>query len=783
MPMILQTCRAACLALSLSLAAPLAAQTDVAPEGENAAQAVAFGEQLAAMLAQPQDYDHAALTEQFIASADLPTSHQAYAVIDAFADGFAPTDAECSLHAEALQRSLQQVPISPALHLLAAGCSDSDERALAHLAAARGVLRMGSHPMIGKSAQIPYRVFAKPDAQVLPALLGLELLTLGWAGPDSDSLEVLPWHLLVREADKPEARSHFLYVDGFDLVARMAERAQAPAHPLLRYQLMVEFMASGLQPDQPFDPLTRSADAVAALMGGDIDEATARKSILEVREYDPGAVAGWVYLCQIHAAIEACPNEDIDLLLDDAESGYPVALATLAIAHLRGRQVDVDLPRAEAFLDLLLSKHDPVSTLGMTTRMLLPLLTAGDADNAATQAFVQRLIRELRAVPDEDGRSRALLGVLALNGQHLEGEQVEGRLWFRQAEEAGWLPARIMRIDGKDSAERQAYITEVEPQLAYWAFPPARTMLAAALLDEGREDQAMAHLERAARAGSPMALRLYVTRALLQDPTPEQLEIAEGTLLALVSMNDERAALQLIKTRLEHPEPAREPLPEALLGLLAQYVEQSRDPALRLLYSRALIAGVAGSADFKAGLRQLRSAQRGGSSWAYLYEYELASEGKLGKPRQRKLQKLLRNALDAPDASTEVQLRVARIWASDPESTASQQAAAITLLRQAQTSSGEAYLLNDLAWTLCLDNQAERGLPLAEAAVENERDGRTVDTLAACHAALGDFASAIGLQEDALRLSESTDEETQATLEAMRDRLQAYREGRADFGE
>ncbi|MFH1057905.1 MAG: hypothetical protein V1797_04375 [Pseudomonadota bacterium] len=91
----------------------------------------------------------------------------------------------------------------------------------------------------------------------------------------------------------------------------------------------------------------------------------------------------------------------------------------------------------------------------------------------------------------------------------------------------------------------------------------------------------------------------------------------------------------------------------------------------------------------------------------------------------------------------------------------------------------DAMACNNLAWCLATSSEAQyrdssRAVELARKAVDLRRDSRTVDTLAAACAEAGNFAEAVRIQEEAIKLAGPDNKQ----IRGYHERLAAYRAGR-----
>ena len=762
--------RALALILAVCSSAAIAADDAAVPEAEPAQ--VNFGPQLQTMLASPADFDYATVWQDFVARADVGSSDQAYGVLTAFDNPFAPTDAECEAHAEGLLEGLRAVPVSLALHLSAGACSDGEEQALAHVQAIRGLIAAIERPWAGRIQLQPYRVFSRWDAEALVFAQGYEVLnrSLGIG----NYLDLMPMAYLVNGGEGEPNR--LIYIDYFDTQARMVERDGLTAHPMYRSLSMVELAASGIQPGQPIDVATRALDAIVLLEGGELTAAQARTAILEVRQSDHSATAIWIDRCMRSNDRVNCHGDDVDLLLDDAETGSPIALAVLSVMHLKGYLVERDVERALGFYQHLRGIHDPAQATVLTTVFLASLgvsVTEGGA-------LLDQVVADLEGLVEQDPFALAGLATMAARG-HSQALKVGSPAdLMERAYAAGYGPAGLAasgRMALHDETRAEA-ITRLQKIVENWDMPNASYVLASALIGEGREAEALPLIAQGARAMHLPSLSLYALEYLRAGHSAELAEMGRALLELAWNLGDSDSLVALVQSYADRPVEDHTGL-EAVLSALKKAADDSDETRPKLVYGQALVLGSMGEKQVKQGLRYIRKAQRSGSAEAYLYEHRLLVDGHLGKSTVKARTKLLQRALKADDSAV-MKARVGNDWYSDPDVDTKDLERAHALLIQAHEA-GVVWVLNETAWTLCTEGYGDRGLPLAQRTVQDRPRSASIDTLAACYAATGDFSAAVTEQERALSAARAESANDVDMLAGMQRRLDAYAAGRAKF--
>lgn len=751
----------------------LVATVRAAASEEGAPPPVRFDAAVAAMATAPDQVDYRALWQDFLARGDRNASYEAQAVFSEYARPFAPSDEECAATRERVAEALALAPVSLAAHLVSGACSDDEQAAAAHAAAIRGLLQTMRRPQVGQAVGQPWRVYSRWDAEALVHVLGYTAKNRSlYAGA---FLDLLPMTYLVQAADEPHTR--LLFVDYFDSYARLIERDGLDAHPLTRMQMLFGFVGSGIRAGEPPDPATRAADVLVQLQAEMIDPALARRALLEVREHDRMALAQWwIAQCLDKLDATACPESDIDLLLDDAEFGEPHALALLALLHAGGQVVDFDSERALGLYRRLRKVHDPDAATLIAGGLLLRLPTASSGDLA------DQVVADLIAMRERQPEAHLLLGRYAKQGQPQAAALGSLAEQADRAYEAGYGPAGLIRLGEwmKDPRDRERAIERLRTIVADWSQPFVAYTLAQLLQAQARYDEAQPLIAAAARAGQAQAMRLYAAEYLGPEASAERVAMGRAALQSAWQGGDPRGLIDLVESYEGRIPQDRSEL-DAALQALEQMAQRTESPVPQLALGRALIEGLGGPGREREGLKQVRRAQRGEYAEAFLYEHGLLVAGRLGKNTPRARNRLLDGALGASEGPS-VKARVGALWYGDPDSDPARQDRGLALMLAAE-SAGSTYVLNDAAWRMCKRGDAGRGLPLAEKARERLPEAATLDTLAACKAQAGDFPGAVATQQQAVELAATDARYDDERRGKLRQRLAAYQDGRVDFSD
>lgn len=725
----------------LCLAPATVSAADPVDKGKSAARrpapAIATSEEVAA--------DPAGVWTRFMKEADIETAFDAFDVLDAIGATADGVDAGlCRDQAAALRDAVKVAPVSIAVHREALRCAEATgdnataERETAALAA------LSKHALAGAGGnvwQAPIRVLSPRDVYQLLALLGYEFRYEYYR--DVHPGRYFP---LVVAAWDPEAKiERHLSFDYVDATAGISRSDSYAEYPFQRHVMAAAFMQAQVKSGEAIGiDLKAVRDALST------DDLSVRRDTLREGANRGGmlSLSSWLGLCSSWDNRD-CSDGLIDALLPLAEKKHALPMTLLATAYANGIGVKRDLKAAATLLDAadriwyghgasvrfaaadsLL--HDNRNTAFALVR-LRKAVAAGSAD-AEVLLIATTLAADAAAVlsdadiavlqrPSNNGQG---LGQ-ALLGEYFDkrGQRQRSGEAFRKAAELGHAGAQ--RVQALELARAG------QPALRWRAM-----------------------LESAAQAGDNYAMRILALEAIQLG----QWKRADGWLLAAVETGDRDASQELATVYTSGVDGLSGNLADAvsMFETLAEGDDEASAKARRHL-ARLAVDGRGMKRNRQRARNWLQAdAERGDvESQILLGALLLRSDSDgLGEPMdvaagERWLQKAV--AAGSNRARSEYGMW---LYASDPRSP-ERRRNGIEIMREADPKADDyVEVANNLAWLLCVSAHADVHDPAAGLAVAKTVEGRdgigwgVVDTVAACYAASGDFATALRLQQRAL---------------------------------
>lgn len=734
--------------------------------------------------AQPQSPGTAAVAddpagawEAFLANATLEDAYGAYEILTLVDYGSGAVDpAACAEHRERIPAAVASAPVSIAVRHVAFSCAEAlgdDAWATGELAAlsalSRHALEHGAQVRTGR----PIRIVAPPDAYALLRVSGVDFLYEFY-----ERVQPARYYPLVVAAwDEDAGRERHLRFDFIDATNAILHGDTYSGFPFQRNALVDSILGGH-----------RETGDLAALDIGVVAEANgeadpmAKAAALRTVAGQGGVQAArtWLLACAPATAPAGCADGLVEALLPQAEAGHAVPTMLLAFAYGQGIGTEPSAEMAARLLDAASARWpgqdaiieytglwDEAETAPRPDWLATRLEAAVASGDARARLFwlADRLDAEGATLTDADraflaqpqvntlGEGFGLLAAYAENA----GDSASVRRWLERAADAG--------------------------------HPGLGGVYAFTLLDEAGDEAARRALrprfEAAAHDGHASSAR-YLS-ALAQQAG--DWKAAHDWLLGPASAGNVDAIFDLATIIEEDREGFPSDLPRALRTYEALASENDSAEARRRLARLAL-----GDYGLEAGPDEARAwlladAERGDAeSQAQLGLYLL--RGEFGDPDQAEAERWLLQAvgdgnelaivdfgawLYYQDKSTPARLRALALWQNGDEA-------------------GLMSASNNLAWALCTSPDAAvldpaRGLGVALAMDEaHDLDAAQVDTVAACHAAAGDFDAAVRVQQEAIDqledwMASTGDPVLREQLEAMaaelRERLDGYRAGTA----
>lgn len=705
--------------------------------------------------------------QDLLAKGSLDDINAAVDAMDAVGYELTSVDKDkCKSGRTALERAQRQVPVSLAVQRAALLCAEAtgDHAAAERAAASLGALAKYAFDQADRGAwPRPARIVLLSDAYALIASAGLE-----YRYEFYPQLHPAPYFPLYIAAADPvtgvEKLVQFDYVDALQALDR-----KDPAHgtPRLRMNYISSFMDTAAKRDE-----------LAAVDFQAVTEATGKEipaeQIAAVREAAQAgglhAIGTWLGVC-VRNPGNGCGDGLVDALLPlvEAKHAYPTML--LATAYLEGIGVPRDQKAAEAMLDaadkLWERRGASVAFAQMQALMhpgqaLAPFMQArlqasheaGDPAARVVQlsfeigrkgsTYVLTPADEaLLASADHNGLGQ---GLLLLAGWFESRDKAKSEAYLKQAAEAN--SAGALRILAMRLRETQG----TKP-------PPADMLALLGRAANGGDTTAMRYLAyHAYNQGNPRRAEDWLLPAAVRADVDAMFFLASLWAGGHKDLGGDAARAIEIYTSLSGSKEYGARARRELAGMAIQGRGMAKDPARakawlaqdaeagdadsQVQLGSGLLRGMLGPVDQAAGKRWLERAVAGGSVDA-MNEYGL--------------------------------------WLHDYGKDAAEHARGIELSRKA-ADKGDIGAMNNAAWMLCVSRHADVRKPADGMAYASKLEAipdigpGTLDTVAACHAATGNFERAVQLQQQVLdAMDKLPGDDGEASRKNMAARLAQFR--------
>ncbi|GAA4794668.1 hypothetical protein [Lysobacter hankyongensis] len=722
----------------LCLASVAASAVEPVDKGKSTARrpapAIATSEQVAA--------DPAGVWARFMKEADIETAFDAFDALDAIGATADGVDADrCRDQAAALRDAVTLAPVSIAVHREALRCAEATGDSATAEREAAALAALSKHALAGAGGnpwQAPIRVLSPRDVYQLLALLGYEFRYEYYR--DVHPGRYFP---MVVAAWDPEAKvERHLSFDYVDATAGISRGDPYAGYPFQRHVMAAAFMQAQVKSGE-----TLGIDLEAMRKALSTDDLMARRDALREGGNRGGmlSLSGWLSLCSSWDNRD-CSDGLIDALLPLAEKKHALPMTLLATAYANGIGVKQDLKAATTLLDAadriwhghgasvrfaaadsllhdnrntafaLARLHKAVAAGSADAEMLLAAgKLSTDADATLSDADIAVLQRPSN---NGQGMGQALLGeYFDKRGQRQRSEEA-----FRRAAESGHPGAQ--RVQALNA------MRDGQPALRW-----------------------RATLESSAQAGDNFAMRMLAAEAMQLG----QWKRADGWLLAAVETGDRDASQELAEVYASGADGLSGDLADAvsMFETLAAGDDEASGRARRELALLALDGRGMKRSRQRARAWLQTDAERGDvESQAMLGALLLRTDDQGGPLDAAAGERWLQKAVAAGSNRARSEYGM-WLYASDPRSP-ERRRSGIEIMRRADPK-GDGYVevANNLAWLLCVSAHADVHDPAAGLAVAKTVEGRegigwgVVDTVAACYAASGDFATALRLQQRA----------------------------------
>lgn len=719
--------------------------------------------------------DPGAAWDRFLAVADMSQAYAAYGALNKVGYRAGGVDAEeCRANAPALRESVAHAPVGLAMRHAALLCAEAlddpdwaDSEAAVFAALSSHALSAAGGTRVGR----PVRVLAPRDPYAILHAGGLEFLYEFYQSPHPGKyfpLLVAAWD----ESRQKERHFRFDFIDATDAILRDDTYTGYPAQ---RHSLVSTFVKSHAEEGD-----IAAVDLLAVREAAALGSGPEKRAVLK-RAADRGGIQSaraWLVLCT-RTPFDGCGDGVVEALLPGAEARHGSALVLLAFAYGEGIGTEASIEDASRLLEAAASRWPPgggavveySETWGQAhgdaerPSWILRRLERAAAEGG-TDARLHLVATRIeggglldpettgflsRAEVNSLGEGFALLAANAM----LSDKRFPALGWMNQAARAGnhlmmGLAAVTKLESAGDAAARAALLPEFEVA-AHAGNADSARYLARVAAEQGRWKAAHDWLLAPAWQGDIDAILAYAELISEDHPgLPAQLDHAVEIYRALADGDDVPGARR------------------ALAALAFEGLGMPRDPA-------------------KARAWLLHDAERNDHlSQAMLGLSYLSDE--YGEPDPAAAKRWLAPAIEAGD---EVAIVDYGAWLYYSAGTSEARIQARDLWER-----GIAHDIliarNNFAWILCTSPDPAvldpaRGLEAALSMDEDHAlDAGEMDTVAACHAATGDFESASRMQQAALealddRSVDRSNDGIRAGLDRMRDslgeRLSLYRSG------
>lgn len=705
---------------------------------------------------------------RFLGASDLEKAGAAMLVTNELFDAQGNLDpAACKAQAQAVRDALAEIPVSTGLWLYGGRCAELSGDTVLAAQSEDVIAALLEYAMkerkFARFAR-PIRVLGENDVYAILDLTGEKVLFQFYEVPVTGRY----MRLMVTLYDEEEKRESTLYFDFLDTFVQLARDQSEFAYPEGR-RLFAQSLLESMKGSAPADVAREVWSALR------MPEAAARASQLTELGKKDGDYKLWVGLMCTMIEPLGCAAPGVDMLLPYAEARYGDAYVALAVAYAEGRGVDRDESAAR---DMLRAANEelgsPRAELGL--QVMLRTLTG--------ETRLHPLVADVLRAAAEAGDPLASLIVALAQGDWDKGVPAEALPLLERASRAGIANATgLIGRHHFESGSTDEGIRLLEQAAADGDSAAASVAgIAFALGDKVERDteRALRLLNMAAQDGDKPAMRMLGAEYQRMGGVDNQLR-SDRWLSNATLLGDLTAAHQLAKFLSSEPEGARDPRKRALQLFNALIEEHDSVTARVDLAVWYLTAKNEVRAPEKAEPLLRVAADRGNQEARTLYVV-YALQGRLPGADLKQSRNWLEDGLTGSDATTAVGYASALMYAL-PEFRDVPRALA-TLTRWWEKDHNPR-ALNELAWARCTSPAADifsaeesARLGPALAALDDTKDYPAwLDTVAACHAAAGDFADAVDVQKGALATIEKVLGVDHPMAHGMRKRLTSYEAG------
>ena len=671
----------------------------------------------------------------FLAHAETKPVYEAYGVANALVDANGVIAAQCEPNRDALTKAIKTVPVSVYLHHLAMQCAEAtgdDDAAERELRAVASLAKLAFANTSESRNATPIRVVHYLDALALMRSAGLEARYARYAHRFVER----DYPMVVAAWDPERKAERHLRFDWIETAQRLS---RAPNEQYPTY--LQSTVANGLQADMKYN-FVPAVDMAASRESYVVDGYEAKVAKLRMAAEAGGAAAPgyWIVLCSEADAPNHCADGLVDALLVQSEKQHALPMTLLAYAYANGLGVEKD----EAAGVRLLDAADKLWSREGASVAYADLWQNANAD-APMPEWLARRVAHAASVGNED----------ATFVQVYDHVRRDEKLPFTM-EQVAYLESRAQNGQGRGLgmlASNAGARGDTEAQTRYTrraadagdAFSQAQ-VASSYLTGEGVEvDEAAGKrwLALAARSGNTWAAR----RLGYFEWNEGNPVAAQNWFLGAVAAYDLHAFIALANLySTDHP---------ALQGNSKKAVELYRSaatafPEARRNLASMLIEGKGTDKNLAEARRLLLQDAETGDAESQGQLGMMLLMGKLGRVDETNGRKWVEKALATGNTSLAASYGY---WLVYTKNTPESRKQGLAVWRKAmETEKEDSSVNNNYAWALCtapMDDvrDGKAGLEVART-IRAGQDWGVIDTVAACHAADGDFAKAQALQRD-----------------------------------
>lgn len=697
---------------------------------------------------------------RFLGQAEVNEALGSYDVLEKMYDPETGMTPECGAQFAALDRSIRVAPVGIALWRAGEVCARLVKDAGATAFYGEGVSRLAAFALAKDSVgpwNPPIRVLRIDDITALVEATGFESLYV------YEDRGRSPEHMVIVHAlwDEESKRERHLGFDFLDTIFRLKNPERLAGYPAYKVAMRKSFEAAMSAGEDEFGKDVLAASSVRG-----------KPASTAVASLRAPAVAGglsslrsWLGYCH-YQPYDGCADGLVDALLPLAEQQLAMYNVQLAVAYARGLGVKKDLDAALTLVDAAERRWGGGNALAQFAEQL-------GFDQPLPAQLMERLARAATAGGGRAGMARLNSLTSGQKGNKLSGAALAAALSLA---EQGFADARIA---------------------AYRHFR-----------EVGEVPRAMAYLRAAAESGHADGMERYATELMLGEHVPRDLPAGRALMLKAANAAD-WAAMEFVgdeafrakrwaEAEAWYASGASDGDDDAVAGLLRVYEEQRPGLAKGPADALAIYEGIAAISEPRyrrmyADFLLHKAQKRNPAKARELLEGDAAKGDRQSKFALARA--MILGEFGKPDVAAGFEM-IEKAMAEDESGEVADALAYFLYYKQRTPEARKRALdieralakrnyppgLNNLAWWLCTSadksvHAPAEGLEVARKLGDPDKLGiSALDTVAACHAAVGQFDRAIELETKVLHTSARYPLSVEDG--EVERRLQGFREGR-----